>query len=232
MLGGHWGGVARNYPKNLGLSGQLILPIGPALELRGGGMLSLTGASLLHLEGGLFLGVPFARRSAELELSRGYAGANQVAVERATVTDAARAKFGVDLGLALDRRDAYYFERGSKYGDPVSTLTSWIGHAGLAFVRQVTAGVRVGGQEVRRVERFALFFHALVAAKQSYEKPAGQTEDRASRYGGRLGFEWAMNAVGDWGGYVKFEAGGMPGLRGPDFYSFTTVGGSLGRSVF
>ena len=37
VLGGHWGGVARNYPKNLGLSGQLILPIGPALELRGGG---------------------------------------------------------------------------------------------------------------------------------------------------------------------------------------------------
>lgn len=174
MLGGHWGGVARNYPKNLGLSGQLILPIGPALELRGGGMLSLTGASLLHLEGGLFLGVPFARRSADVELSRGYAGANQVAVERATVTDATRAKFGVDLGLALDRRDAYYFERGSKYGDPVSTLTSWIGHAGLAFVRQVTAGC---GSAARR----CVAWSASRCSSTHWSRPSSRTRSPRGR---------------------------------------------------
>ncbi len=230
--GVHWGGLGRNYPKSLGLNAQVTLPILPAVELQGGGMLHLTKASMLRLEGGFFLGIPFARNGADIELSRGYAGPNQATVESAFVSDAVRKKFGLDAGLSLDRRAAYYYDRSSPKGETALTLSSLGAHAGLKFIRQVTAGVQAGGQVARRVERFTLFFHALYAIKQSYDKPAGETEDRASRYGGRFGFEWALNVRGDWGGFVKFEAGATPSLRGPDFYSFTSAGVCLGRSVF
>lgn len=220
--------IARHF-FNWGGHGQITLTPTPGIELQGAGMLNLPGSgiALFRVEGSAFLALSSLRAGNVVTASS--VSGNYRYTQYVPVPEAQRNKFGLELGGFLDRHGVNYwpsddFRHDGQSPIPILALGAF---GGFKWVRQMYVGLTNGASN--RV-RWAFFIHGMYALKQSIDLPAGETDAKYARVGGRLGVE--VGPTADTGMFMRAEGGAMPSIRGPDFNMFIMVGVAHGQSVF
>lgn len=212
---------------NFGLHAQGTYVIAPALEIQGSGMLNMPGSSigLFHAEGSAFLAIPWIG-AGRINVSS-YSYGNTTVTNYLEVPDIERKKFGLDVGGYFDTHGVKVYEN----SDPRAVTGVGV-FAGLKWAYQNKSETRITGYGTyTKYNRFAYYVHVIRSLTMGYSEDDNVREQPSQApIGGRFGMEAKFN--GETAFFLKYEAGAMPSVRGPDWNMFVFLGVSHSRQLF
>lgn len=212
---------------NVGAHAQATVVLAPALEVQGSMMANIPGSNIgmFHVEGSGFIGIPWMSKG-RVNLSS-YTQGQYTVTEFVEVPDIERSKFGLDGGLYFDTHGVKVYDR----DDDPRQVRGFGGFAGLKWVYQNKSTTMIQGYGTyTKHNRFSYYVHVIRSLTMGYGEDAGREAPKEAPIGGRFGMEGKFN--GDTAFFLKYEAGAMPSVRGPDWNMFVFLGVSHSRKLF
>lgn len=218
--------IASNY-LNFGLHAQGTYVVAPPLEIQGSAMVNLPGSQIgmLHVEGSAFLAIPWIG-AGRVNVSS-YTYGNTTVTNFIDVPDIERKRFGLDVGAYFDTHGVKVYEN----TDP-RAVTGVGAFAGLKWAFQNKSDIAVSGYGTyTKYNRFTYYIHVIRSLTMGYSEDDNVKEQPSKApFGGRFGMEGKFN--GETAFFIKYEAGAMPSVRGPDWNMFVFLGVSHSRQLF